>query len=123
MSQDDAEDLVYAVVTALLQREKQLRKPFLLFVEEIHEYIPQTGGVDELGERLLQVAKRGRKHGLGMVGMSQRPAAVDKNFITQCNWLVWHRLTWDNDTDVVDRIIGSEAAAAVPDLSAGRRSS
>ncbi|MFB6124851.1 MAG: ATP-binding protein [Halanaeroarchaeum sp.] len=119
MDMDPAETFVDNVVTILFSREKQARKPFLLIVEEIHEFLPQQGGLDDLGETLIRVAKRGRKRGLGMTGMSQRPAAVDKDFITQCDWLVWHRLTWKNDTQVVKSILGSEKAKEVQELATG----
>ncbi|AQL44858.1 hypothetical protein BV210_19020 (plasmid) [Halorientalis sp. IM1011] len=112
-------DLLEAVVRELFVREKKLKQPFLLFVEEAHEYLPESGGLDDLGERLLQVAKRGRKRGLGICAISQRPAAVDKDYITQCNWIVWHRLTWNNDTDVVRRIIDADAAESVETLENG----
>jgi len=76
--------------------------------------------MDETGKMLIKIGKRGRKHGLGIVGISQRPADVKKDFITQANWLVWHRLTWENDTNVVGRIIGSEYADRVTDLDDGQ---
>jgi hypothetical protein len=116
---DDADALLEAVLEHLFRRETQAKQPFLLVVEEIHEFIPQQGRLDDVGELLLQIAKRGRKHGLGLLGLSQRPAAVDKDFITQCNWLVWHKLTWDNDTDVAGRLLGSEAASAITDFEPG----
>jgi hypothetical protein len=119
LDREEAADLAERVVRELFVREKDHRKPFLLFVEEVHEYLPETGGLDDFGERLLQIAKRGRKRGLGICGISQRPAAVDKDFITQCNWIVWHRLTWNNDTDVVARIIDKQAAEDVEELDNG----
>ncbi|MFW6003616.1 MAG: helicase HerA domain-containing protein [Halanaeroarchaeum sp.] len=119
MDMDPAEYFVDQVITILFSREKEARKPFLVVVEEIHEFLPQQGGLDDLGETLIRIAKRGRKRGLGMAGMSQRPAAVDKEFITQCDWLVWHRLTWKNDTQVVQSILGSEKAQEVQELATG----
>ena len=116
---DEAREVVAAVVRALFDREREARTPFLLIVEEIHEYVPQRGGPDEAGEALLRVAKRGRKRGLGLLGVSQRPAAVDKEFVTQCDWLAFHRLTWENDTRVVGTILGDDAAETVTDLDAG----
>ena len=116
---DDVEAVVEAVVDALFRREKSVRKPFLLFVEEMHEFVPESGGLGEVGETLVRVAKRGRKRGLGMCGMSQRPAAVDKDFITQCDWIAWHRLTWENDTKVVGRILGGDYAETVQELDDG----
>jgi TolA-binding protein len=44
---------------------------------------------------------------------------VKKDFITQCDWLVWHRLTWGNDTKVVGRMLSKEHEAAVEDLGDG----
>jgi len=119
LDEDEVEALLERVVRELFVREKKQKKPFLLVVEEVHEYLPESGGLDDFGERLLQVAKRGRKRGLGMCAISQRPAAVDKDFITQCNWMVWHRLTWNNDTDVVRRIIDADAAETVETLENG----
>lgn len=114
-----AEQLIETTLRHLFVMEKTARKPLLVFVEEIHEYIPERGGLDDLGETLVQVAKRGRKRGLGLCGMSQRPAAVDKDFITQCNWIAWHRLTWENDTQVVGRIMESSYAESVQELDDG----
>ncbi|MHB9285870.1 ATP-binding protein [Halobacteriales archaeon Cl-PHB] len=116
---EDAQEIVHRVIRELFHREKTLKEPFLLIVEEVHEYIPETGGLSDMGEMLIQVAKRGRKHGLGFLGVSQRPASVDKDFITQCDWIVWHRLTWKNDTDVVSTILGNDAADTVEDLNPG----
>lgn len=116
---DEAAELIANVVRELFQKEKDVRKPFLLMIEEMQEYLPQQGGNGELSELLERVAKRGRKRGLGMLGMSQRPSSVDKDFITQCDWMVWHRLTWQNDIDVVRKVLGSELADEVEDLDTG----
>ncbi|MFC7222834.1 helicase HerA domain-containing protein [Halalkalicoccus sp. GCM10025322] len=114
-----ADELLRETARHLFAKEKKLKKPFLLVVEEVHEYIPEGGGMDETGRMLIKIGKRGRKHGLGIVGISQRPADVKKDFITQANWLVWHRLTWDNDTKVVGRIVGTEYGERVAELDAG----
>ena len=119
LDESKANELLTEVARHLFAKEKKLKRPFLLVVEEVHEYLPEGGGLDECGRMLIKVAKRGRKHGLGMCGISQRPADVKKDFITQCDWLVWHRLTWQNDTKVVRRILGSEYADGVEELNDG----
>ena len=119
LDDDEAQRLLTEVAKSLFAKEKKLKKPFLLLVEECHEYLPEGGGMTEAGQMLIKIGKRGRKHGLGIVGISQRPADVKKDFITQCDWLVWHRLTWDNDTKVVGRILGSEYANAIEGLGDG----
>ena len=119
LDEDEGKELLTAVARQLFAKEKKLKKPFLMVVEEVHEYIPEGGGMDECGRMLIKVGKRGRKHGLGIVGISQRPADVKKDFITQCDWLVWHRLTWNNDTKVVGRILGSDYAEAIEEMDDG----
>ena len=119
LDEDVADELLRETARHLFTKEKKLKKPFLLVVEEVHEYLPQKGGGGETGKMLIKIGKRGRKHGLGIMGISQRPADVKKDFITQANWLVWHRLTWDNDTKVVGRVVDTEYQEAVSELADG----
>jgi len=119
LDEKEAEALLTAVARSLFAKAKKRKQPFLLLVEEVHEYIPEKGSVGECGKMLIKIGKRGRKHGLGICGISQRPADVKKDFITQCDWLLWHRLTWNNDTKVVRRILDGEYADAVESLDDG----
>jgi len=82
LDEEESRELLTAVARQLFAKEKKLKKPFLLVVEEVHGYIPEGGGLDECGRMLIKIGKRGRKHGLGIVGISQRPADVKKDFIT-----------------------------------------
>ncbi|WP_225334287.1 helicase HerA domain-containing protein [Halomicrobium urmianum] len=116
---EEAEDLLTEVARHMFAKAKKQKQPYLLLVEECHEWMPEKGSMGEVGQMMIKIGKRGRKHGLGMVGISQRPADVKKDYITQCDWLVWHRLTWNNDTKVVGRIIDNEYADAVEDLDDG----
>ena len=119
LDESEAQELLTAVARSLFAKAKKQKQPFLLLVEEVHEYIPEKGSVGECGKMLIKIGKRGRKHGLGICGISQRPADVKKDFITQCDWLLWHRLTWNNDTKVVRRILDGEYADAVESLDDG----
>ena len=115
---DERDAVVREMARALFDREKEAQRPFPLVVEECHEFVPE-GSLGDVGEMLIRVAKRGRKRGLGIIGVSQRPADVKKDFITQCDWLLWHRLTWENDTKVVKRVVGKSHAEGVQDLDDG----
>jgi uncharacterized coiled-coil DUF342 family protein len=119
LDEEEANALVRETALALFAKEKKRKQPFLMIVEEVHEYIPESGHVDDTGQALIKIGKRGRKHGLGLAGISQRPADVKKDFITQANWLLWHRLTWDNDTSVVRRVADTETANAIDSLDNG----
>ena len=119
LDEEAAENLLTEVSKQLFAKAKKQKQPFLMLVEECHEWIPEKGGMGEVGKMLIKIGKRGRKHGLGIVGISQRPADVKKDYITQCDWLVWHRLTWNNDTKVVGRILDTQYADAVEALDDG----
>ncbi|MDS0221128.1 DUF87 domain-containing protein [Haloarcula sp. S1AR25-5A] len=119
LDEEEAETLLTEVAKQLFAKAKKQKQPFLMLVEECHEWMPEKGSMGEVGKMLIKIGKRGRKHGLGIVGISQRPADVKKDYITQCDWLVWHRLTWNNDTKVVGRILDNKYADAVEDLDDG----
>ncbi|WP_058996556.1 helicase HerA domain-containing protein [Haloarcula sp. CBA1127] len=119
LDEAEAETLLTEVAKQLFAKAKKQKQPFLMLVEECHEWMPEKGSMGEVGKMLIKIGKRGRKHGLGIVGISQRPADVKKDYITQCDWLVWHRLTWNNDTKVVGRILDNKYADAVEDLDDG----
>lgn len=120
IDEDEAHELVERVITHLFSMEKKQKKPFPVIVEEVHELVPEEPTPTTVAKSLIKVAKRGRKHGLGIVGASQRPAEVKKSFVTQASWSVWHKLTWSQDTNVVKDIIDRERAEAVQNLDTGQ---
>ena len=117
--EDERNAVIYETVSSLFHQEKRHKKPFLIIAEEAHEYIPQQGARTDLSKMMVRVGKRGRKRGLGLLAASQRPQDVDKQYISQCDWILWHRLTWDSDTKVVRRVANSETANAVENLDDG----
>lgn len=116
---DVTDALVRDTVSALFRMEKKRKVPFPIIIEEAHEFIPETNHPDETATALIKAAKRGRKHGLGITAVSQRPANVNKDLVTQADWVVWHKLTWGNDTQVVRKVLTPEHAQAVQDLDVG----
>ncbi|WP_049996398.1 helicase HerA domain-containing protein [Halococcus sediminicola] len=119
----EVDQLVHDTVKALFDKEKKLKMPFPVLVEEAHEWIPQQGsrGDDgEVTEMLIRVGKRGRKRGLGLCALSQRPQSVDKDYITQCDYRIWHKLDWETELNVVKRVLGSEYTTGVSNLVPGQ---
>lgn len=116
--EDAQNDLVASVCRRLFQLATREKAPMLLLLEELHEWAPNRGGGDT-HDTIIKIAKRGRKHGLGVVGLTQRPADASKGFITQADWLAWHRLTWSNDLDVVGEVLGREYPDQVEALDTG----
>lgn len=66
---------------------------------------------------------RGRKRGIVMYGLSQRPASIDKDFLGNCTHVRTGRLTYAEDQKAVARVLGvtPEEIAALPDLAWIRR--
>ena len=82
------------------------QQPLLVVVDEAHQFIPE--GESSAAHRMLSViAKEGRKYGVGLMLVSQRPSELDKSVLSQCGSIVSMRLT--NQTD------RSTIASAVPD--------
>ncbi|MBK9989827.1 MAG: ATP-binding protein [Verrucomicrobia bacterium] len=84
------------------------RHPIALFCDEAHLYIPErqaSGASDVSVEVFERIAKEGRKYGLGLVVISQRPSEVNRTVLSQCNNLVAMRLTNGDDQSVVRRLL------------------
>ncbi len=100
----DIQDVVVARVTKELFDDRKLGKipPFLLVVEEAHNYCPERGFGHSVSSNILRtVASEGRKFGMGLCIVSQRPAKVDKNIISQCNTNIILKVTNPNDLKAI----------------------
>jgi len=87
-------------VSAIYGRVSAQRAPYLLIVEEADRFVPQRGDrVEILGE----VARRGRKRGLGLMVCTQRPSLVDKNILSQCSNQLIGKLVIRNDLQAVEQ--------------------
>ncbi len=84
------------------------RHPVALFCDEAHLYIPQdatSGAAENAIATFERIAKEGRKYGVGLVVISQRPAEVNRTVVSQCNNLIAMRLTNGEDQAVVRRLL------------------
>jgi DNA helicase HerA-like ATPase len=76
--------------------------------DEAHLYIPerQEAGVSEEGLKSFErIAKEGRKYGVGLTVISQRPSEVNRTVLSQCNNFVAMRLTNAEDQGVIRRLM------------------
>lgn len=91
-------------LTALWTLAGKLRRPYIIGIEEAHEFIPQAirGPVKEL---VTRVALRGRKRGLGAIIISQRSAKVEKDVLSQAGMLFLHRVVHEADMRVYSEIL------------------
>ena len=88
--------------------EKDNIQPIALFCDEAHLYIPQDvkDGVETLSLNSFErIAKEGRKYGVGLVVITQRPSEVDRTVLSQSSNYVAMRLTNSDDQNVIKRLL------------------
>ena len=85
------------------------RHPIALFCDEAHLYIPnnlQASSANEISTSIFErIAKEGRKYGVSLVVISQRPSEVNKTVLSQCNNMLAMRLTNAEDQGVIRRLL------------------
>lgn len=88
--------------------ENSGRHPILLVCDEAHLYLPRDP--NNIIERksldiFERIAKEGRKYGVGMLVVSQRPSDVSSTILSQCNNIISLRLTNELDKSVVRNLL------------------
>jgi DNA helicase HerA-like ATPase len=103
--------------------EERENDPILLVCEEAHRYVPNRGEAEYMAaqDAIKRVAKEGRKYGLGLMLISQRPSEIESTVLSQCNsWLVL-RLTNGDDQSYVMRFLPDSLSSMAKVLPALRR--
>ncbi len=82
------------------------QQPLLVVIDEAHRFVPERGETSA-HRTLSMIAKEGRKYGIGLMLVTQRPSEIDSAVLSQCGSLLALRLT-----NSADR---AKVGAAVPD--------
>ena len=89
--------------------DRERRKPIALVCDEAHMYLPNKDGKNPVEQRAVEsfekIAKEGRKYGVALLVVSQRPADVSPTILSQCNNLMSLRLTNGEDQATVRRLM------------------
>jgi hypothetical protein len=98
--------------------------PILMVYEEAHKYVPKSGSVKFNASRyaIERIAKEGRKYGITLVIVSQRPSEVSETIFSQCSNFVAMRLTNPDDQNYVRRLLPDTLGPlteSLPTLQAG----
>ena len=102
------DDLVGAVLRILydalywgrFKPEGGRERPLLVVLEEAHVYLGEQSK-SRAAMAARRIAKEGRKYGVGLMLVSQRPSEVDPTILSQCGTIVALRLTNDRDRSQV----------------------
>jgi DNA helicase HerA-like ATPase len=89
--------------------------PLTLVLEEAHNYLPRSNDAQDRVciDRIERIAKEGRKYGINMFVVSQRPSEVSETVLSQCGNFVVLRLTNPADQSYVRRLLPDFLAVAV----------
>lgn len=98
--------------------------PVMIVCEEAHNYVPRTGGAEYNSSKksLERIAKEGRKYGLSLMVVSQRPSEVSETIFAQCNNFISLRLTNNDDQNYIKKLMPDNTNAIadiLPNLGQG----
>nr|WP_256210846.1 DUF87 domain-containing protein [Sphingomonas sp. OV641] len=97
---------ITSVVVAVLSRmvfdfaiwsRNEPQRPILLVCEEAHRYIPRNDDGSSVGRILSRIAKEGRKYGVSLGLITQRPSDLAEGVLSQCGTIIAMRLNNDRD--------------------------
>ena len=109
------------VFTVQQWSDSNMRHPIALLCDEAHLYVQQVESRDSVAEIGLKsferIAKEGRKYGVGLVIISQRPSEVNRTVLSQCNNFISLRLTNVEDQNVIKRLLPDNLGNIADNLS------
>jgi DNA helicase HerA-like ATPase len=90
----------------------------LLVCEEAHRYVPadERVGFAATTRAITRIAKEGRKYGLGLALVSQRPSELSPAALSQCGTIFAMRLSSELDQRFVANAVAQTAQAMLPVL-------
>lgn len=86
-------------------------QPILLVCEEAHRYAPQDSslGFEPTKNAMARIAKEGRKYGLSLCLVSQRPSELATSVLSQCNTSFVFRITSLRDQEIIQGTVADNA--------------
>lgn len=91
----------------------------LVVCEEAHRYIPadQSLGFVPTRQAIARIAKEGRKYGVSLGIITQRPGELDQTILSQCSTLFAMRLANDRDQEIIRSAIPNSSISTTSFLS------
>ncbi len=90
-----------------------------LLCEEAHRYIPSdiAQGFEPTRRSIGRIAKEGRKYGVSLGVVTQRPADLDPTVLSQCSTMFAMRLANDRDKAIINSAVGASSEGVISFLS------
>lgn len=102
-----------------IRGNEDVKVPFLLVYEEAHNYIPRSteAKYKSVKQSVERVAKEGRKYGVSVMIVSQRPSEISETIFSQCNSFVVMRVTNPNDQEYIKKLLPDDVSSLTDSLS------
>ncbi|MBE9479698.1 MAG: ATP-binding protein [Chloroflexi bacterium] len=97
------------------------KQPLLVVLEEAHLFLPE-GGDSPAHRTVSKIAKEGRKYGVGLCVVTQRPGEIESTVLSQCGTMIALRLTNTQDRSKVEAAMPDDLgalSAMLPSLRTG----
>ena len=91
------------------------RFPVFVFIEEAHNFVPPLSGT-LISQMIKKIASEGRKFGIFLVVITQRPCKIDQDVLSQCNSQIILRITNPLDQKAVVESGESVSQSIIDDL-------
>ena len=91
------------------------KMPITFVCEEAHRYVPRdTGlGFEPTKRAISRIAKEGRKYGVSLCVVSQRPGDLDPTILSQCSTLFTMRLSNERDQEIIRSALPDAAESLI----------
>src|ERR687893_546271 len=101
----------------------EAQRPLLLVCEEAHRYVPksETGGGQSVRRILERIAKEGRKYGVSLGLITQRPSDLAEGVLSQCGTIISMRLNNDRECIVCGEGVAIPVRVRFDDLEPEKR--
>lgn len=119
--------IIYDIQFWITPSKDEVRHPLVLACDEAHIYMSNdTSKMKAVEKKSLEIfekiAKEGRKYGIGLLIISQRPAELNTTIMSQCNNIVSLKITNDRDKTAVAAMLTDSLVGIVemlPNLDVG----
>jgi len=123
VSDEVADYIAYSILTDIYERasSNELEFPVFIFVEEAHRFIPYEGRTDS-SRIIKKIAAEGRKFGVFLVVITQRPSKIHPDALSQCNSQIILRITNPDDQVAIAKSserLGQTLLSDLPGLNTG----
>lgn len=116
----DVVDVVVSVLCRMIfdfavWSPRPVQVPVVLVCEEAHRYAPRRddAAFQPTKQALSRIAKEGRKYGVGLGLISQRPSELAESILSQCNTLIALRMSNEQDQNFVQRALPDSVRSLV----------